>query len=69
LIAEYKGAPFHEGSLSLKGYYSKLDSEIVKRQKATGLIVLGKTNTSEFGLVPTTEPALYGPTVNPWNPN
>ena len=67
LLAEYKGAPFHEGSRAVKGYISKLDSELVKRQKAGGLIIVGKTNTPEFGCLPTTEPALYGPTVNPWN--
>ena len=61
LIAEYKGAPFHEGSRAVKGYVSKVDSELVKRQKAGGLIILGKTNTPEFGSLPTTEPVLYGP--------
>ncbi|MBW1817419.1 MAG: hypothetical protein JRJ60_09685 [Deltaproteobacteria bacterium] len=38
----------------MQGYVSKLDSEIVKRQKAGGLTVLGKTNTCEFGLLPLT---------------
>ncbi|MFC1856797.1 amidase [Thermodesulfobacteriota bacterium] len=68
LLAEYKGAPFHEGSRAVKGYVSELDSELVKRQKTAGLIVAGKTNTPEFGLLPTTEPDLCGPTVNPWDP-
>ncbi|MBC8418693.1 MAG: amidase [Desulfobacterales bacterium] len=68
LVAEYKGTPFHEGSRSVEGYVSKLDTELVKRQKAAGLIVVGKTNTPEFGLLPTTEPLLNGPTVNPWDP-
>ncbi|MDA8138782.1 MAG: amidase [Desulfobacteraceae bacterium] len=67
LLAECKDTPFNEGSKAVKGYVSKLDSEIVKRQKAGGLIVLGKTNTCEFGLLPTTEPALFGATLNPWN--
>lgn len=69
LLAEYKGAPFEEGSLAVRGYVSKLDSELVKRQKAAGLNIVGKTNTCEFGLLPTTEPKLNGPTLNPWNPN
>lgn len=68
LIAEYKGVPFHEGSLAVKGYISKIDTELVRRLKAEGLIIVGKTNTPEFGFVPTTEPSLYGATVNPWDP-
>ena len=67
LIAETKGAPFHEGCRAVTGYVSKLDTELVTRQKKGGLIIAAKTNTPEFGLVPTTEPALYGPTLNPWN--
>jgi amidase len=68
LIAEYKGVSLEEGSLAVRGYVSKLDSELVRRQKAVGLIAIGKTNTSEYGLLPTTEPKLNGPTRNPWNP-
>ncbi|MDP6027884.1 MAG: amidase family protein [Pseudomonadales bacterium] len=30
-------------------------------------MVLAKTNTSEFGLLPTTEPEHFGLTRNPWN--
>jgi amidase len=33
----------------------------------TGLIVLGKSATPEFGLSPTTEPLVSGPTRNPWD--
>ncbi len=67
LIAEYKGSPFSEGSVAVKGYVSKIDSELVRRQKKGGLIIIGKTNTPEFGLLPTTEPTLCGATANPWN--
>jgi len=67
LIAEYKGAPFNEGSNAVKGYISKVDSEIVNRHKKGGLIILGKTNACEFGLLPFTEPVLFGATLNPWN--
>jgi amidase len=35
--------------------------------EAAGAIVLGKTNTPEFGLTPTTEPELFGPCRNPWD--
>ena len=45
LIAEYKGAPFHEGCRAVTGYVSKLDTDLVTRQKKGGLIIVGKTNT------------------------
>jgi len=64
LFAECKGTPFSEGSQAVQGYISKLDTELVKRHKACGLIMVGKTNTPEFGILTTTEPALHGPTVN-----
>jgi amidase len=69
LVAECKGTPFDEGSRAVQGYISKLDSELVRRHKAGGLIIIGKTNAAEFGVLPTTEPAIHGPTVNPWDPS
>lgn len=69
LVAEMAGVPLAEGSRFLAGHYvSAADSELVARYRRAGLIVLGKTNTPEFGLVPTTEPLLFGPTRNPWDP-
>jgi amidase len=68
LVAEYGGTPKAEGSAFLAGHYvSAQDSELVCRYKRAGLLILGKTNTSEFGLLPTTEPGRFGPTHNPWN--
>ena len=42
-------------------------STLVERYKAAGLVLYGKTNTPEFGLTTTTEPAMHGPCRNPWN--
>ena len=66
-LAEYAGFPFSEGSEFLKGYVPGEDSELVKRYKRVGLVFIGKTNTPEFAIGPTTEPRLFGPTHNPWD--
>jgi amidase len=44
-----------------------VDSEIVARYRRAGFVLFAKTNTPELGVSPTTEPAMFGPTVNPWN--
>jgi Asp-tRNA(Asn)/Glu-tRNA(Gln) amidotransferase A subunit family amidase len=61
------GAPLTCGSRLFAGYVPQADGEIVKRFKAAGLIAFGKTNVPEFGLVPFTEPELFGPCRNPWS--
>ena len=43
------------------------DSAFIGRLRATGALIVGKTSTPEFGLVPYTEPQLTGPTRNPWD--
>jgi amidase len=67
LITEIEGVPFSEGSRFLRGTVSPYTSELVHRWRRAGLVVLGKTNTPEFGMAPTCEPVLYGPTRNPWD--
>src|SRR3989441_1224298 len=44
------------------------DGLIVERLRAAGAIVVGKTNTPEFGAGANTRNAVFGPTRNPWNP-
>ena len=67
LLAIYAGQPFRCGSRALRDFVPDHDSELVTRFKATGVIPIGKTNTPELGLVPLTEPELFGPTHNPWD--
>ena len=67
LLSWYAGAPIRSGSRLLDGFIAPMDSEIVRRYKRSGVVILGKTNTPEFGLTPFTEPELFGPTHNPWD--
>src|SRR5882724_6069950 len=43
------------------------DGLIVERLRAAGAVVIGKTNTPEFGAGGNTRNAVFGPTLNPWN--
>lgn len=67
LLASLGGAPIRMGSRSMKDYVATYDSELVARSKKAGLVIVGKTNTPELGILPTTEPLSFGPSRNPWN--
>ncbi len=45
-----------------------VDAEVVRRLRAAGAIVVGKTTMPEFGLWPFTESVTWGVTRNPWDP-
>lgn len=66
LGAAYKGVPFRGASRLFYDYVPDFDAEIVTRWKKSGLVMFGKTNTPEFGVLPITEPELYGAAHNPW---
>jgi len=69
LLTAWKGEPQCSGSRALTGWISPHDSEVAARYRHSGVIVVGKTNTPELGVVPVTEPAAFGPTRNPWDTN
>jgi amidase len=67
IIEEYAGVPLTMGSKVFRNYIPAQDSEMVVRFKRSGLVILGKTNVPELGILGITEPELHGPTRNPWN--
>ena len=67
LLATIAGVPTSNGNRLWKNIPASKDSELVKRWKKAGVIILGKTNTPEFGLTPYTEPGAFGPAHNPWD--
>ncbi len=67
LAAELAGTPMAEGSRFLSDYVSPVNCDLTTRFLDAGLNVFGKTNTPEFGLLPTTEPELFGAARNSWN--
>jgi amidase len=67
LIAACAGVPMQCGSRAFRNYIPAFDTELVRRFKNAGFVILGKTSTPEFGLMGVTEPDAFGPTRNPWN--
>ena len=55
------------GSAAFKSNVAPYTAEVILRMQRAGLIMLGKSNTPEFGLLPVTEPRGFGATHNPWN--
>ena len=68
LGASLAGAREAMGSKALRTYVAAQNSWLVDRYLKAGLVVFGKTNTPEWGNHCTTEPSLFGATVNPWAP-
>ena len=62
-----KGIRSTMGSLAYQDTIPEIDSVVAERVKASGAVLLGKTNTPEFGLQGTTENRLGDPCRHPWN--
>jgi len=63
------GDPFSCGMRFLRdrGWTEPDDAFIATRLRDAGFVFVGRTNTPELGLMPTTEPVAFGPTRNPWD--
>ncbi len=67
-LTHTKGIRTTWGSKVFEHHVPDEDSLIVERLKGAGAIILGKTNTPEFGAGGNTFNAVFGATRNPWNP-
>lgn len=67
LFQDMAGLPSSSGSRSVARFPAPEDSDVVKRWRQAGLVIFGKTNTPEFGSRNVTEPAQWGPALNPWD--
>ncbi len=66
-LVPVKGMRTTSGSLILKDFIAPADSVMVTRLRKAGAIIIGKTNTPEFGLGSHTYNAVYGPTRNAYD--
>ena len=64
-----KGIRTTFGSKLFENYIPKEDSVCVSRLKDAGIVMLGKTNTPEFGFKGVTDNFIFGATKNPWDLN
>jgi Asp-tRNA(Asn)/Glu-tRNA(Gln) amidotransferase A subunit family amidase len=67
LFMLYAGERTANGSRFWADFVAPHDSELFARYRRAGLVIFGKTNTPELRMSPSTEPALFGATRNPWN--
>jgi amidase len=62
-----KGVVSSNGSNMFRDNVADHDSTLISRYREAGLVIFGKTNSPEWGLMPVTEPRAFGPSRNPWN--
>ncbi|MGI8712802.1 MAG: amidase [Solirubrobacteraceae bacterium] len=61
------GMPITNGSDLFTDVIPPFDAFCVRRLRAAGFVIVGKTALPEFGILPTTESRRHGPTRNPWD--
>ena len=65
--AAVAGMPLTMGSDLFGDYRPTDDSFVVRRLKAAGFVIVGKTSMPEFGILPVSESRRFGPVRNPWD--
>ncbi|MEK6229632.1 MAG: amidase [Actinomycetota bacterium] len=68
LFAPVAGLRMAQGSDLLGDFTPDYDYALVRRFREAGFVLVGKTQTPEFGILPVTEPRRFGPARNPWDP-
>jgi amidase len=68
LGAQVKGWPRTSGSNYAQVAADDADSELIRRYRQAGVVLVGKSNTPEFGIPGVTQSERLGPCANPWNP-
>lgn len=68
LGAHFEGQPMSNGNIALAEALprSTYDTDLVARYKRAGLVIAGRTASSEYGSLPVTETDAWGATLNPW---
>lgn len=64
-----EGVPGQANSAILDGYVPPYDSAVAARLKASGAVLIGRTNMDEFAMGSSNEHSRIGPTRNPWDPS
>src|SRR2546422_4820942 len=62
-----KGLRLTYGCQLMADYVPDYDHNVTRRLRDAGFIIVGTTTLPEYGILPTTEARLFGPTRNPWD--
>lgn len=68
LLTRLAGTETVGGTRLARGVIHEQSSVLAQRYEAAGLQIVGKSNTPELGIMGITEPELFGPCRNPWDP-
>ena len=68
-LIDVKGLPTTMGSKGMENNIPTSDAATVAHLREAGAILMGKTNTQEWGIGPAGDQSFYGPVHNPWDTN